>query len=196
MRLTAVTLGFSSLISLSSFSQSSPIAPQDSGKECIASLSGFPAGAALRSKPPYPTALSAITLEYTEFGCYGRCPTFTLTISKDAARFDGQAYVRGKGKHSKKLNEEQFSVFLRAWYDGNFSSMRDDYCSIKCPDGTQIIVTDIASSSIKLTTLAFTKGVFQCFATVSGEPETPKPPEQYFELARQLRAFAKAQRWL
>jgi len=74
--------------------------------------------------------------------------------------------------------------------------MRDDYCFARCPDGTVIIVTDIAESSITLTTPAFKKRVYECFSTVNGQPQTPKPPEQYFQLSRQLWAFAKAQHWL
>ena len=196
MRFTAATLGVTSLMTLSSFSQSSTSARQDARKECIASLSGFRTDASLHSTPPYPADLNGITLEYIETGCYGSCPAFTLVISKDGARFDGHAYVRAKGKHTAKLSEEQFAAFLRAWYDGNFFAMRDDYCSVTCPDGTVIIVTDIAESSIKVTTPTFTKRVFQCFATTNGQLETPKPPEQYFELGRQLRVFAKSQRWL
>ena len=70
--------------------------------------------------------------------------------------------------------------------------MRDDYCSARCPDGTVIIVTDIAHSSITLTTPTFKKRVYECFSTLNNQPQTPKPPEQYFELSRQLWAFAQA----
>lgn len=196
MRFTAVTIGVASLITLSSFTQPSTSARQDVRKECIASLSGFPADADLRSKPAFPTELTGITLEYFESGCYGKCPAFTLTISKDIARFDGHAYVRAKGKHKAKLSQDQFAAFLRNWYDGDFFAMRDDYCGAPCPDGTVTIVTDIAESSIKVTTPTFTKRVFECFTTTNGQPETPKPPDQYFELSRQLLAFAKSQHWL
>jgi Domain of unknown function (DUF6438) len=188
-------VGVASLVSLSSFGQSSPTARQDARKECIASLSGFPADAGLHP-PPYPADLNGITMEYTESGCYGSCPAFTLTIIKEGARFDGHAYVRAKGKHTAKLSGEQFAAFLRAWFDGNFFAMRDDYCSVTCSDGTVIIVTDIAESSLKVTTPTFTKRVFQCFSTVSNQPQTPRPPEQYFELSRQLLSFVKSQHWL
>jgi hypothetical protein len=74
--------------------------------------------------------------------------------------------------------------------------MRDNYCDVKCPDGTVIFVTDIPESSITLTSPNLKKRVYECFTATDNVPETPKPPEQYFQLSRQLRAFAKAQHWL
>jgi hypothetical protein len=59
-----------------------------------------------------------------------------------------------------------------------------------------IIVTDIPESSITLTAPTFTKLVYECFSSVNNQPQTPKPPEQYFELSRQMWAFAKAHHWL
>jgi uncharacterized protein DUF6438 len=196
MRLTPVTLGAVALIVLANFGQSSPEVRRIARDDCIASLSGFPKDAPLPPKPPYPIEPTGATLEYFASGCYGKCPAFTLAISKDIARFEGHAFVRAKGKRTTKLSQQQFETFLHAWYDGNFYAMRDNYCDVRCPDGTVIIVTDIPESSITLTTPTFTKRVYECFSTVNSQPQTPKPPEQYFELSRQLWAFAKAQHWL
>jgi hypothetical protein len=196
MRLTTATVGAVSLITLANLGQSSPEVRRIAQDECIASLSGFPKDVPLPSKPLYPVDLTGITLEYFASGCLGECPAFTLTISKDIARFDGQAFVRAKGKRTAKLSQQQFETFLRAWYDGNFYAMRENYCDIKCPDGTMIVVTDIPESSITLTTPTYAKRVFECFTTVDNKPETPKPPERYFELSHQLQAFAKVHHWL
>jgi len=59
-----------------------------------------------------------------------------------------------------------------------------------------IIVTDIPESSITLNAGTYKKRVYECFTTIDGKPETPKPPEQYFKLSQEFLAFAKAQRWL
>jgi hypothetical protein len=196
MRLTATILGAVSFIFLVNFGQSSADSRRIAQDECIASLSGFPKDAAVLPKPPYPVDLKGVTIEYFASGCLGECPAFTLTISKDIARFDGQAFVRAKGKRTAKLSQQQFETFLGAWYDGNFYAMRENYCDIKCPDGTMIVVTDIPESSITLTTPTYSKRVYECFTTVDNKPETPKPPEHYFELSRQLRTFAKVHHWL
>ena len=123
-------------------------------------------------------------------------PRIHSTISKETAVFEGRAYVLAKGKRTAKLSSRQFETFLHAWYDGNFYAMRDDYCDVHCPDGTVIFVTDIAGSSITLTTPTFKKRVYECFSTVNHQPQTPKPPEQYFQLSQRLLAFANSQHWL
>jgi Domain of unknown function (DUF6438) len=181
---------------LSSFGQSSQAPQRNTADEWIASLSRFPTDTSPPPKPAYPIDLGDVTLEYFASGCYGSCPEFTLTISRNLARFDGHAFVRAKGKHEAKLSQRQFETFLRAWYDGDFYRMRDNYCDSSCPDGTRIFVTDIPESSIKLISPALTKRVFECFSTDNGKWETPKPPEQYLELAEKLRKFAKARQWL
>jgi hypothetical protein len=164
--------------------------------ECVANLSGFPKSDTLIPKPPYPEDGKGVTLEYFESGCFGNCESFTLTISDGIARFEGRSFTLANGKKTAKLKPGEFDEFIHVWFDANFYAMRDDYCSIHCPDGTSISVTDIPESSIKLKTSNFTKQVYQCFATIDGEPETPRPPDQYFELTRKLRAFAKAKHWL
>ena len=196
MRIPLVTLGVVYLTVLSTFGQSSQKSHQDAQDECISSLSGFPTESEPPPKPSYPVELGDITLEYFASGCYGNCPAFTLTISKNLARFKGRAFVKANGKHQAKLSQQQFETFLRAWYDGDFYRMRDDYCAFNCPDGSTTIITDIPESSIKLSTPAFTKRVYECFSPVNHQRRNPEPPEQYFELARQLRNFAKAQNWL
>ncbi len=196
MRLVPTTIGAVSLIMVANLTPQSPVVHRDTGDACVASLSGFPKDIPTPAKPQYPTDMTGVTLEYFAYGCYGNCPAFTLTINKETAVFEGRAYVRAKGKRTAKLSSQQFETLLHAWYDGSFYAMRDDYCFARCPDGTVIIVTDIAESSITLTTPAFKKRVYECFSTVNGQPQTPKPPEQYFQLSRQLWAFAKAQHWL
>jgi hypothetical protein len=167
-----------------------------SQERCIEQLSGFPANASAQPPTEYPADLKNITLEYFASGCYGQCPAFTLTIRKDSAEFVGRAWVRKKGKHTAKISQEQFEKFLHAWFDQRFFAMRDDYCRVACPDGTMQVVTDNLETSITLNTPSFKKEVYECFTTIDGKAETPRPPEPYFELARELLAFGKIKRWL
>jgi hypothetical protein len=163
---------------------------------CITLLSGFPRDVPESPTPQYPTDTTDVTLEYFASGCYGACPAFTLRISNRTAVFEGHDYVRAKGKRTAKLSPQEFETLLHAWYDGKFYAMRDDYCTARCPDGVVHIVTDIADSSITLTTPTFKKRVYECFFTMNNQPQTPKPPEQYFQLSQQLLALAKSHRWL
>lgn len=196
MQSVPATIGAVSLIVFANLTLQSPVAHRDTRDECVGLLSEFPKDTPLPLKPQYPTDVTGVSLEYFASGCYGNCPAFTLTINKETAVFEGRAYVRAKRKRTAKLSSQQFETLLHACYDGSFYAMRDDYCSAACPDGTAIVVTDIAESSMTLTTPAFKKRVYECYSTVNGQPQTPKPPEQYFQLSRQLWAFAKAQHWL
>jgi Domain of unknown function (DUF6438) len=196
MGLMPATRGVVSLIIFAILGLQVPDASQDARDACVALLSGFPKDAPAPSKPEYPTDTTDFTLQYFASGCYGNCPAFTLTITKETVVFEGHAHVRAKGKRTAKLSSQQFETLLHAWYDGNFYAMRDDYCSARCPDGTVTVVTDIAESSITLTTPNFKKRVYECFFTMNNKAQTPKPPEQYFQLSHQLWAFAKSHRWL
>ena len=75
-------------------------------------------------------------------------------------------------------------------------AMRDDYCQPTCPDGTSTIITDVQETSIILSAPGYSKKAFECFTTIDGKPETPKPPEQYFLFSHQLVQVAKSKHWL
>ena len=159
-------------------------------------LSGFPSQQSNAEPPQYPTTLDGVTIEYFESGCYGTCPSFSLRITKAFANWEGYAHVRVKGKRKARITEQQFETLLRAWYDGKFFAMRENYCNAVCPNGTALTSSDLPESSINLDTPEFNKGTYQCYASVDHKPLTPKPPDQYFDLVKQMRAFAKQKKWL
>jgi len=177
------------------FSQFTPETHEQKRQACIASLSGFLKDADLKP-PQYPADLNEVTIEYIETGCLGTCPIFTLTLTKAGADWEGRKYVRAKGKRRAKIAQQQFEDFLHAWYEARVFAMREDYCSIECPDGTTGVVMDIPEFWISLKSPGYEKHVHECYDTVNGIPETPKPPQEYFELKRKLREFAKTRKWL
>src|SRR5438128_176624 len=92
------------------------------------------------------------------------CNPRKITLLKDGSKSDRidahkLAELLYMNKIKPVLSSQQLETLLHAWYDGSFYAMRDDYCSAPCPDGTVIIVTDIAESSITLTTPDFKKRV-------------------------------------
>jgi hypothetical protein len=162
---------------------------------CITALSSFavdPTG----TKPDLPDDLEGVTIEYVSSGCYGRCAAFTLRLEKNKAAWDGHAFVHKKGKAAKQISDRQFADLIHAWLDAKMYAMRDDYCQPTCPDGTSTIITDVQETSITLRAPAYSKKVLECFTTIDGKPETPKPPEQYFQFSRQLVQLAKSKHWL
>jgi Domain of unknown function (DUF6438) len=196
MRLVIASLAVVLMSFPKTYGQSISGVRHDEKQECISRLSGFSNEPTATASAPYPSNLDGVTIEYFASGCYGSCPAFTLRIGKAYADWDGHNYVRAKGKRRAKVTQQQFDAFLRGWFDGRFYAMREDYCTTRCPNGMVITVTDIPESSIILKTSEFTKRVYECFATINAEPITPKPPEEYFKLAKQLREFAKSKKWL
>ena len=170
--------------------------PQDKkGAECVAQLSGFPPDAPTAT-PPYPADFGGVVLRYFELGCLGDCPVFRMMLTAGSVQFEGRSHVRVVGKRVTKLSQAEFGKFLRLWFDGRLYAMRDNYCGVKCPDGSMRVAVDLPESSITLTTPELSKEVYQCFAIGDGKPETPKPPDSYFHLAQEIQTLARQHGWL
>jgi hypothetical protein len=163
---------------------------------CIESLSTFATDPGAATPPSLPSDLKDVTLTYFESGCYGSCPTFTMTLSQNEVQFNGHAFVKAEGRRRAKIKPQQFELLVHSWYDGKFFAMRDNYCGAECPNGTVVIVTDIPESAITLKTAQFKNVVNQCFVKRNGRPIMPRPPDQFFKLAGELRALARANGWL
>ena len=163
---------------------------------CVSALSSFAVDPAVTKSPLLPDDLKGVTIEYVSSGCYGRCPAFTLRLENSRAEWDGHAFVNKKGKATKQISDRQFADMVHAWLDAKMYAMRDDYCQPTCPDGTSTIITDVQETSITLTAPSYSKKVLECFTTMDGKPETPKPPEQFFQFSRQLVQLAKSNHWL
>jgi uncharacterized protein DUF6438 len=171
------------------------VSVQDGWDKCIADLSGYPSDTAVR-QATYPSRLDGISLRYAETGCFGTCPVFQLVLRQGSVQFEGLKHVPTKGKHKAALSQAEFEKFLHMWFTARFYAMRDNYCSIKCPDGLERVVVDLRESSITLTMPDFSKEVYQCFATFNGKPETPRPPDEYFQLTQELQVLAREHGWL
>ena len=163
---------------------------------CITSLSSFAVDPTVAKPPELNNELRDVSVEYTASGCYGRCPAFTLRIDKNKAIWEGHAFVKKKGKAEKKISDREFSEIVHAWLDFKMYAMRDDYCQPTCPDGTSTIITDVQETSIALKSPSYSKKVLECFTTMNGKPENPKPPDEYFNLSRHLDQFARSNHWL
>jgi hypothetical protein len=164
--------------------------------DCIRAQSGFLTDPSSVPPPDFPRDLSKVTLTLFQSGCFGECPSFRMTVRAGWADFEGWAYVRKKGKKRARLKPGEFEALVRALHEGRLDAMRDRYCGYSCPDGSETIVVDAQKTAIELVTPEFTKEVFECFHTISGEPSVPQPPKQYFEVKKLLLKFAKAKGWL
>jgi hypothetical protein len=191
----AISLVLFALFAGSALGQSQPKL-ESARDSCIKTLSSFAADPKTVKAPEIPGDLSGVALEYSASGCFGDCPAFRLRLQKDIATWEGIAYVKAKGKRQRKVSPEQLRALVQSWLNEDLYAMREDYCQPPCPDGSVVIITDTQETSISLKTASFTKKVWECFTTIDGKPENPKPPEQYYRLSRDLVRFAKAQGWM
>jgi len=119
-----------------------------------------------------------------------------MIIRSSGVEFEGHAYVKAKGKRKAKIDSKALERFVHAWFDHKMYAMRDNYCMAQCPNGAEMIFLDRQESAINLTTPEFKKVVNECYRTWNGEPDAPKPPQQYYDLKAELSAFAKSEGWI
>ena len=119
-----------------------------------------------------------------------------MTIRGNQVIWEGRAFVKAQGERQTQIAPQQFRDLVAIWMDGKFYAMRDDYCSITCPNGMISVVTDVQDTRITLKTSSFNKAALECYTTINGKAETPKPPAAYFRLSQKLLEFARSKRWL
>jgi hypothetical protein len=49
---------------------------------------------------------SQLTIKLRRMGCFGACPSYTVTISTDGLVFDGEGFVVAAGKHTDKVDAD------------------------------------------------------------------------------------------
>src|SRR5580704_17459873 len=163
---------------------------------CVATLSTFVIDPATLNPPRLPDDLSGVAIEYFASGCFGSCPSFTMRVQKDKIEWVGREYVKKKGNAETHISEKEFETWVKAWQSAKMYAMRDDYCEPTCPDGTRTIITDVQDTSISFISPSYSKKVLECFTTIDGKPENPRPPDQYFQFSHQLIELAKSKHWL
>jgi hypothetical protein len=70
----------------------------------------------------------AITLERT--GCYGTCPSYTVTVGTDGIVFNGRGYVVASGKHTDAIDAAEVRKLASHFVAADFYSMDASYRSL------------------------------------------------------------------
>jgi len=89
--------------------------------------------AACHSSTPSPAPApadeaAAVTLERTP--CYGRCPVYTVAITKSGlVRFEGKRFVADSGSHSARIAPSAVESLLAELDRGGFFGFEDRYVS-------------------------------------------------------------------
>lgn len=152
-------------------------------------------------KPKIPADL-LITLETT--GCYGTCPSYTLTISADGSVvFNATAYwitenkvsrVKQSGVILSKVSREQLLQLISEFEKANYFSLRDSYKEAnECPGGT---ATDSPTVYTSFQINGQRKAISHYYGCVGETGIFSVYPPELVELVKRIDEIVNTEQWM
>jgi ankyrin repeat protein len=126
-----------------------------------------------------PNSKVAITLQRT--GCFGSCPSYSVTISTDGVVFEGGGFVTATGRHTDSVNADDVRHLAKRFIDTDFYSMDSSY---------HASVTDNPTYILAIAIDGHTKKVVDYVGSWEGMPAV------ITELEDEVDTFARTQRWI
>lgn len=106
-----------------------------------------------------PDSQVQITLERS--GCFGSCPSYTVTVSTSGIAFDGKGFVVAEGKHVAPIDADRVRELAKKFIAADFYSMDTDY---------QANVTDMPGYALKISVDGKSKSVGDYVGSWVGMP--------------------------
>jgi len=78
-------------------------------------------------KPPVLRSNSEIVITLKRSGCFGTCPSYSVTVRPTGISFEGGGYVVAAGKHSSAIDASEVRSLAKAFIDADFYSMDNIY---------------------------------------------------------------------
>lgn len=143
-----------------------------------------------------------ITLERT--GCYGFCPSYTLTIAADGTVvFNATSYWVGAGEHSRlkksgtiisKVSQEQIQQLINAFEEANYFSLRDSYTETEdCPGGMS---TDLPTAYTSIQINGRRKSISHYYGCMDKGEGTFGYPLQLSKLEFKIDEIVNTKQWM
>src|SRR5438552_2868730 len=148
-------------------------------------LSSICLGASNEKRPSYPSydyeiaRAHEITLSRT--GCFGRCPSYTVTVGTDGIVFAGGGYVVASGKHTDRVDANQLRNLAKRFVTADFYSMDSSYTAS---------VTDNPAYTLSIVIDGHEKKVEDYVGSWVGMPAV------ITELENAVDTFAHTERWI
>lgn len=90
-----------------------------------------------------------VLISMSKGACFGTCPVYSLEVYKGGyAIFYGKRNTAKKGKHSKKINEDQYKALIQAFKDSNFEAFENHYES-NIPDLPSVSISYKVDGAMK-----------------------------------------------
>jgi hypothetical protein len=110
---------------------------------------------------------AVITLKRTP--CFGACPIYSVTIyGNGTVVYEGERFVKVTGKRTHRISKASVRELVDEFFRIGYFSLRDEYVSVKNPDGTVTQVTDLPSRDTSITIGTRAKSVHNYY----GGPES------------------------
>ncbi len=131
--------------------------------------------------PPIIRPDSKVAITLSRSGCFGSCPSYTVTVRTDGIVFDGSGYVVAPGKHTDSADAREVRKLAKRFVSADFYSMDDSYAAS---------VTDSPSYSLSIAIDNRPKKVHDYVGEWEGMPAVVT------ELEDAVDALARTERWI
>ena len=151
---------------------------------CVAAAAlGCAAGAAAQTA----AAPEAVVVRLERTSCFGECPVYSVTIDgRGNVVYEGAKFVRVEGRQTDTIPASRVAAIVATAERIGFFGLRDQYRSIRNPDGTTSSVTDLPTTIVTISRDGKPKRVEDYI----GAPEGLK------QLEREIDEAARTKRWI
>jgi hypothetical protein len=126
-----------------------------------------------------------ITLERTS--CFGECPVYQVTIdARGNVTYTGRKFVRVEGRQTARVAVARVAAILDTADKIGFFDLRDRYVTVRNPDGSETIVTDLPTTFVSITRAGVTKRVEDYYGA----------PHSLHDLELLIEDVAQTARWV
>jgi hypothetical protein len=126
-----------------------------------------------------------IKLERTS--CFGSCPVYTVTLdARGGVTWLGEKFVRVEGQRTDRVQPSRIAALLTTADRIGFFNLSDHYRTIRNPDGSETMVTDLPTTFVSITRGGRTKRVEDYIGAPSGLKD----------LEQQIDETARTKRWI
>jgi hypothetical protein len=126
-----------------------------------------------------------IKLERTS--CFGECPVYSVSIdAKGNVTYEGTKFVRVEGRQTDRIPVSRVAALLETADRIRFFELNDRYRTIRNPDGTETMVTDLPTTIVTIIRAGRSRRVEDYI----GAPASLK------ELEQQIDDAARTTRWI
>lgn len=133
------------------------------------------------------TALDDVVIRLERTSCFGECPVYTVSIdAKGNVIYDGAKFVRVEGRQTDRIPVSRVLAILATADRIGFFDLRDRYRTIRNPDGTETMVTDMPTAFVTITRGGRSKRV----------EDYLDAPHGLKELEQQIDETARTTRWI